>query len=412
MNPWKEDVCTYIDRISDKLVMISKEIHEYPEEKFEEIRASHLLSRELKDAGFAVEDGVGGLPTAIRATYPRTSEGATVALIGEYDALPEIGHACGHNLIAAAALGAVLAVGTIKENLPGTLLFMGTPGEEGGGGKAIMVEASAFNNVDAAMMVHPSSLYTAVDTRSLAITRMEIAFKGKPSHAAVAPEQGINALDAIIQTFNGLNALRQHIKDGTRVHGIVTDGGSKPNIVPEHAAAFFYVRTPENAYRDKLVEKLRSCAEGAALATGAELLFTVIHPSYETLRPNSTLARVFEQNWRALGLSIAPQPKDVGVGSTDMGNVSQTVPAVHVHFKICDESVAVHSREFEQAAISEQAHEMMLASAKALAMSAVDLLSQPRLCEDVRRIFLKKEPASLGSRPANEHGVNSEDAYP
>jgi len=285
MNEWKNTVCAHVDSIKDRLLTVSQDIFDHPELKFEEVHAAQVLADELRKDGFSVEPGVAGLDTAILATHPQTSVGPTVAILGEYDALPEIGHACGHNLIAASALGASLALGAIKADLPGKLVFMGTPAEEGGGGKVIMIEAGLFDGVDAAMMFHPSS-HTVVDRGSLAITEVKLEFTGKPAHASASPEKGINALDAVIQTFNGLNALRQHIKDGARIHGIITNGGAKPNIVPEVAAAEFYVRAPESDYRDELLEKLRRCAEGAALATGATLSFETIGHAYKAMKPN------------------------------------------------------------------------------------------------------------------------------
>jgi len=378
MDEVKKRVCAQVDRLADRLIEISREIYEHPELKFEEFRASKLLSSELEKGGFAVELGVAGLKTAIRAEHPAVSDGPTVAILGEYDALPEIGHACGHNLIAAGGLGAALALGAVKETLPGRLLFLGTPGEEGGGGKVIMVEAGLFDGVDAAMMFHPSS-HTVVERGSLAITEVEIEFRGKAAHASGSPEKGINALDAVIQTFNGINALRQHIKDGARIHGIITDGGAKPNIVPEHAAANFYVRAPENDYRDALLEKLRRCAQGAALATGAELSFRTVGHAYKAMKPNHALGEAFAKNLETLGEPLAPPPADAGMGSTDMGDVSQVVPAIHPYIKICSEDVAGHSREFAQAAISKRGQEAMLIAAKALAMTAIDVFTDPGL---------------------------------
>ncbi|RLE33353.1 amidohydrolase, partial [Candidatus Acetothermia bacterium] len=212
MSDLKERACAVIDRLEPKLREVSREIYENPELKFEEFRASKLLAEELDGAGFEVKLGVAGLDTAISAEHPAKADGPTVAIIGEYDALPGLGHACGHNLIAAAGLGAALAVGAVKGELPGRLLFLGTPGEEGGGGKVIMVEAGLFDGVDAAMMFHPAD-HTVVDWGSLAISEVEIEFFGKAAHASGSPEKGVNALDAVIQTFNGMNALRQHIKD-------------------------------------------------------------------------------------------------------------------------------------------------------------------------------------------------------
>jgi amidohydrolase len=386
MNDRKKKVCAQVDAIETRLLAVSQEIYENPELKFEETRASRLLAEELRKDGFLVEVGVAGLETAIVATHPDLSDGPTVAILGEYDALPEIGHACGHNLIAASALGACLALGTDKADLSGKLIFMGTPAEEGGGGKVIMIEAGLFDDVDAAMMFHPST-HTVADRGSLAITEVKLEFMGKPAHASASPEKGINALDAVIQTFNGLNALRQHIKDGARIHGIITDGGAKPNIVPEHAAASFYVRAPENDYRDELLEKLRNCAEGAAVATGATLTFETVGHAYRAMKPNKAIAEAFTKNLETLGEPLNPPPPDAGLGSTDMGDVSQAAPAIHAYIQIADEKVAGHSREFAQAANSERGRQVMLIAAKALAMTVVDLFTDPDLMRRAKEEF-------------------------
>ncbi|HCP32581.1 TPA: amidohydrolase [Candidatus Acetothermia bacterium] len=386
MNDWKGKVCAHVDEIREHLLAVSKEIYDHPELKFEEVRASKLLADELKKAGFSVELGVAGLDTAIQAFYPAASEGPTVAILGEYDALPEIGHACGHNLIAAAGLGAALAVGAIKKELPGRLIFFGTPGEEGGGGKVKMVEAGLFEEVDAAMMFHPSS-HTVVHRGSLAITEVKIEFAGKASHASGSPEKGINALDAVIQTFNGVNALRQHIKDGARIHGIITDGGAKPNIIPEHAAASFYVRAKENDYRDELLEKLRRCAQGAELATGATLSFETVGLAYKAMKPNRVMGEAFTRNLESLGEPLSPPPADAGLGSTDMGDVSHAVPAIHAYIQICPEEVAGHSREFAQASASKRGREVMLIATKAMAMTAIDLFTDPDLVKRMEEEF-------------------------
>lgn len=370
-------VCEAIDRIEDQLRNVSQEIFEHPEVQNEEVFASKLLASELEKAGFNVELGIAGLPTAIRAVHPAMSDGPTVAILGEYDALPEIDHACGHNLIAAGGLGAALAVGSIKSELPGKLIFFGTPAEEGGGGKILMVDAGLFEDVDVAMMFHPAG-NTMVGRGSLAITEVKIEFHGKPSHASGSPEKGINALDAVIQTFNGINALREHIKDGARIHGIISHGGLKPNIVPEYAAAEFYVRAQENDYRDELLTKLRNCAEGAALATGARLEFSQVGISYKALKPNKILGELFLKHVVASGLPHEPQ-KDNAMGSTDMGDVTQVVPGIHPYVKIAEEDVAGHSREFTEASGSERGKVAMLAAAKAMAMTTIDLLEDADL---------------------------------
>jgi amidohydrolase len=386
MNTWKEKACARIDEIADQLIAVSRDIYDHPELKFEEFRASKLLAGKLQEAGFTVELGVADLETAIAAVHPAKSDGPTVAILGEYDALPGIGHACGHNLIAASALGASLALAAIKEELPGRLVFFGTPAEEGGGGKVIMVNSGLFEEIDAAMMFHPSS-HTVVDRGSLAITEVEIEFTGKASHASGSPEKGINALDAVIQTFNGINALRQHIEDGARIHGIITDGGAKPNIVPEHAAACFYVRAPGNTYRDELIEKLRRCAEGAALATGAKIAFNIVGHSYKAMKPNSVIGDAFVRNLESLGEPLNPPPAGSGQGSTDMGDVSQAVPSIHAYIQICSEEIAGHSREFAKASASKRGEEVLLIAAKAMAMTAIDLFTDPELMEHAKEEF-------------------------
>ena len=385
MSDWGARIVEAVDGMEARLRDVAKDLFEHPEVKFEEVRASKRLAAELEADGFDVELGVAGMETAIRAVHPASSEGPTVAILGEYDALPEIGHACGHNLIAAAGLGAALALGAIKDGIPGTLLFMGTPGEEGGGGKVLMIDAGLFENVDAAMMFHPAT-NTIVDRGSLAITEVKIEFAGKPAHASGCPEKGINALDAVIQTFNGINALRQHIKDDARIHGVIRDGGVKPNIVPEYASAEFYVRALETAYRDELLKKVRGCAEGAALATGATLTWSEVGHAYKAMKPNHAMGEVFVKHLETLGEPLQP-PKDNALGSTDMGDVSQIVPSIHAYIKIAEEEVAGHSREFAEASGSERGQQVMLIAAKAMAMTALDILTEPGLSESLWKEF-------------------------
>ncbi|HAZ27773.1 TPA: amidohydrolase [Candidatus Acetothermia bacterium] len=376
---WKK-----IDALSQELWDLALRIHAHPELGFEEHQAAAWLSEALEKGGFRVERGAGRVPTAFSAVHPAKKPGPRVAILAEYDALPELGHACGHNLIAAIAVGAALGLAPFKKDLPGTLVVFGTPAEEGGGGKLKLIQAGLFRDVDAAMMVHPAD-QTLVDRGSLAITEVGIEFHGKAAHASSEPDKGINALDAVIQTFIGLNALRQHIRDGARVHGIITHGGQKPNIVPEHAAARFYVRAAENAYRDALVEKLRGCAEGAALATGAKLEFTLIGHEYKAIRPNQALARAFARHIEALGYPV--ETPEGGMGSTDMGDVSWEVPAIHPYIRIAPGMVPGHSREFCQAAKSEPAKAAMLAAAKAVAAVCVDLWTDAGLLRQAQAEF-------------------------
>ncbi|HEU68930.1 MAG TPA: M20 family peptidase [Candidatus Acetothermia bacterium] len=380
----RQRVWQRIDELAPQLWDLALRIHAHPELGFEEHKAAAWLEEALEEGGFAVERGAGGLPTAFRAVHPAQKPGPRVALLAEYDALPELGHACGHNLIATIAVGAALGLAAVKGEVPGTLVVLGTPAEEGGGGKVKLIQAGLFRDLDAAMMVHPSDR-TLVDRGSLAITEVEIAFQGVAAHASSEPDKGVNALDAVIQTFIGLNALRQHIRDGARIHGIITHGGLKPNIVPEYAAARFYVRAAENEYRDELVEKLRRCAQGAALATGAKLDFRLVGHAYKAIRPNRALAAAFARHIELLGYPV--EKPEGGMGSTDMGDVSWEVPAIHPYIRIGPGVIPGHSRKFCEAARSEPAKEAMLAAAKALAAVCLDLWTDPALFHRVRVEF-------------------------
>jgi amidohydrolase len=385
---WKDKAIAHVDEDRSLLIDVSSEMFDNPEVAFKEVKASRRLADELEKAGFAVELGVAGMETAIRAVHPDESDGPSVAILAEYDALPELGHACGHNLIGSAALGACLALGKIKKDLPGRLIFLGTPAEEDIGGKIAMVDAGVFKGVDAVMMFHPSAGYTVVGRQGLALTEVKTEFHGKSSHAAASPEKGINALDAVIQTFNGINALRQHIKSMSRIHGVITYGGVKPNIVPDYAAADFYVRAPEDDYCAELVKKVENCAKGAASATGATLNFEVIVPSYQSRKMNKAMGEAFTRNLEAIGEPMTDLPEGSG-GSSDIGNVSQVVPAIHPYISISDRSVAGHSKEFAEASVSARGHVAMLNAAKALAMTAIDLYTDSEMMNRVKEEFQK-----------------------
>jgi amidohydrolase len=383
----KERAMAEIDARRDELIQIADTLHANPEIAFQEHQAAALLSRTLVENAFEVELGVAGLDTAFVATRQARSPVPTVAILAEYDALPGLGHACGHNLIAAAAIGAGLALQPLLDGLhglEGTLQVIGTPAEEGGGGKAIMVNAGVFDRIDAAMMVHPSSKNLTRRT-SLTSFKIQIEFFGKPAHAAAKPDEGINALEGLILTYNGINALRQHLRDDVRIHGIITHGGDAPNIVPEYAAAKFYVRAADTPYTQQVIEKIRSCAEGAALATGASLRFGEYAPHYDNRLPNSKLYDLAEANMLALGLKLAPP--DERMGSSDMGNVSQVVPAIHPYVAIGPEEMGGHTAEFCQAAGSPAGHKGMIKAAKILAMTAIDLLADPSNVKQARKAF-------------------------
>lgn len=374
-----------IDTLEPKLIDLSVRIHRHPETKFEEYNASEWLAHAAEEAGFAVEMGIGGLETAFRATYRGSEKEPVVAFLAEYDALPKLGHACGHNLIATASLGAALGVEMGMDPVPGTIELIGTPGEEGGGGKVILAEAGIFDGVDVAMMFHPSAR-TILWKRALARRKLFIEFFGKSAHAASHPEKGISALDASLLTFQNINALREHIGDDARIHGIITEGGDAPNIVPDHSASLFYVRALDDDACDNLLEKVQNCARAAALATGAEVQMEM-QGAYRSLRTNMPLAEAFRGNLEALGWTFEDVDPTAHIGSTDMGDVSHVTNTIHPYLSIGPEELVGHSTEFAEAAISEKGHRAMIDAAKALAATAADVLLRPPLLESVKSYF-------------------------
>lgn len=374
-----------IDTLEPKLIDLSVRIHRHPETKFEEYNASEWLAHAAEEAGFAVEMGIGGLETAFRATYRGSEKEPVVAFLAEYDALPKLGHACGHNLIATASLGAALGVEMGMDPVPGTIELIGTPGEEGGGGKVILAEAGIFDGVDVAMMFHPSAR-TILWKRALARRKLFIEFFGKSAHAASHPEKGISALDASLLTFQNINALREHIGDDARIHGIITEGGDAPNIVPDHSASLFYVRALDDDACDNLLEKVQNCARAAALATGAEVQMEM-QGAYRSLRTNMPLAEAFRGNLEALGWTFEDVDPTAHIGSTDMGDVSHVTNTIHPYLGIGPEELVGHSTEFAEAAISEKGHRAMIDAAKALAATAADVLLRPPLLESVKSYF-------------------------
>ena len=379
----KERIAEEARRLHPRLVELSHDLHSHPEIRFEEQRSSALLADVLDEPGFEVERGVAGLPTAFVATYG--SGEPTVALLAEYDALPQLGHACGHNLIATWAIGAGIALRRALPGFAGTLKVIGTPAEEGGGGKVIMADAGIFKGLSAAIMMHPRDT-TYLDRGSLARTFYTVEFFGKSAHAAAAPEKGINALDAILQVFFSLSAMRQHLKPDVRIHGVITDGGAAVNIVPEHAAAEFLVRAREQEYLEEVKRRFRALCEGAALATGARLELTE-GLSYQARVCNSALVDVFRDNLTALGFDYDTPPSEGGVGSSDIGNVSRLVPTIHPYLKICHKGVGGHTPEFAAAAAGPLADEMTAAGATMLAWTAADVLLRPEVRERLRASF-------------------------
>lgn len=379
-------VCAEVDAQRGRLIELSLKIHSNPEIGFKEKKASGWLTRYLSRSGFMVERGICNLPTAFRAIYGQGKP--VIALIAEYDALPNVGHACGHNLIAASAVGAGVASKIAVDSCGGTVVVLGTPAEEIFGGKVLMLSAGIFADVDAAMMVHPG-VRNMVTTEALACVGLDVEFFGKAAHAAAYPERGVNALEAMLLSFNAINSLRQHVRSDARIHGIITYGGEAANIVPERSAASFLIRAADFDYLEELKTKVLNCFEAAALATGSKLQFKWSDTVYAPMKNNQTLAEVFAKNLESLGRRVEPFSLHFGVGSTDMGNVSQAVPAIHPTIAIADPGVLVHSPDFALAAASEQGNKGLLDAAKAMAMTIVDLLCEPQILSRVREQFLK-----------------------
>ncbi len=390
-----------IDAAREELFGIALDIHAHPELNYQEFYAAKLLSDTLEAHDFAVERGIGGVETAFRATLEGgAGDGPTVAVLAEYDALPEIGHGCGHNLIAMAGLGAGLGVQANMKNLPGRLVVIGTPAEEGGGGKIKLLEAGVFDGVDICLSSHPSSNRTIIpqdipmdESWSLAMVGFRYIYHGKAAHAAAAPEEGINALNSLIHLFTGIDALRQHLREDTRIHGIITDGGLAPNVVPEFAAANFMLRCRDRNYlSDVIVGKVLKIAEGAALITGATLEVEPYYPFYENVLPNAVLAENFRANAEAVGMRIdAPTGGRRGSGaSTDFGNVSQVLPSLELRYAVSETPVPSHSRQMTETAITETALSSALNVAKVLSLTAGDFLRDPARLKEAQAEFAKR----------------------
>ncbi len=385
----KRLVISEVDGFREKLIRMADTIHENPELGHQEFKASEVLTSALEESGFEVRLGVAGMRTAFTARREGRAERPVVGLLCEYDALKGLGHACGHNLIGAGGVGAAMALSRVLHHIDGSLMVFGTPAEEGGvenaGGKVIMIEE--FKAADVCIMWHPGSRNMAGRQSSYAREAIKFEFLGKAAHAGAAPWEGVNALNALLLMYSGIDALRQHLRPDVRIHGIIEKGGEAPNIVPEYASAKLYVRAADINYLQEVSEKVKNCARGAALATGAEVRFWNYANTYANTIPNLTLADAIEENMRALGVEVyRPQEGRIppGGGSTDLGNVSQVTPTCSFYLAIGPESLVGHTSEFREAARSEKGHEALILAAKILAMTAIDLYMKPGLLESVR----------------------------
>jgi amidohydrolase len=367
-----------IDDVAPEWKELALRIHANPEPGLKEEKASGWLADALARHGFAVKRNIAGLRTAFMGEAGANRARPAIAFLAEYDALPELGHACSHNLIGVAACLGALGVARTMPRDAAHIQVIGCPAEEFYGGKARLLERGIFKGVDAALMAH--GYYLNLGLRP-AMGRASVIFEffGRAAHASTVPERGVNALDAVIQTFNNIATLRQQVRQEARIHGIVTHGGAAANVIPAYTRAEFYVRSKDTVYLQELVRKVVRCAKGAATATGARLKVSSEGYTFEPVRPNIVLAQAYEDNLRLLGQTIDALPPESGYGSTDFGNVSQKLPALHGYFRIVDTEVRPHSTAFAAACRTPAALDGMVNAAKAMALTALDLIEEPRL---------------------------------
>ena len=390
MSTLKASITQAVDRLADELEALSHRIHAHPELAYQEVKACAWLGDFLAGQGFEVEQGVGGVETAFRATI-ETGDGPTVAILCEYDALPGIGHACGHNVIATSGAGAGAALAAVRAQLPkGRIQVIGTPAEEGGGGKVKLIKSGVFEDVDCAMMIHGFDR-TLLHQDLLGIVRGTFEFTGKASHASADPWEGNNALDAVIAMYNAVSMLRQQVRPDCRIHGIITNGGAAANIIPEYASAIFYVRAPRIDTMWDLFKRVTAAAEGAARATGCTVKVTPHDSVYEPMKSNRVMLDLFAANLETVGLSEGSAIPD-RLGSSDVGNVSQIIPAIQPMVAIAPTGMAIHTREFADAAVKPLARAGMVAAAKTMALTTLDLLADPSRVIAAQDEFARTRP--------------------
>jgi amidohydrolase len=379
----RERVKSAITQERNHVVEVAETIRQNPEIGYEEVMASQLLADHLRETGYDVEKPYCGLETAFRATRRSGKPGPTVAVLAEYDALKGIGHGCGHNLIAGSGLATAIGLASVINDIGGTFVVIGTPAEEGGGGKIKLMDKGAFDDIDAALMIHHAGNLTGAplqwpDGTCLAVAHLDIEYFGKPAHSAADPYNGVNALNAVIKLFTGIDAMRQHIHMESRIHGIITHGGDAANVVPKHASARMYVRAASREYLEELMRRVTNIAEGAALMTGCELKITEDNTCFD-MRPNYTLGRRYYENMKEVGLDLNHGREGRGMHSTDFGNVSYKVPSVTGSFAISRDPIPGHSQQVVDASGSDYGYEQFLKTSTAMALTALDILTDPQL---------------------------------
>lgn len=384
----KRDVCSAIDAMRADLIAVSHFIHENPELNFKEFKAHDRLTAEIERAGLPVTRSAFGLETGYASDFG--DKGAQVAILSEYDALPGIGHACGHNVIATMGLGAALGLAKLGLKLPGRVRYLGTPAEEGGGGKEFMAREGAFDGVGAAMMVHPAG-FDMEAMPSIAIATVDVVYTGVAAHASAMPHRGVNALDALVIAYQGIAALRQHIKQSERLHGIIIEGGEAANIVPRRASGQWFVRAADAVDLARLKKRVEGCLQAGAFATGAEADIKWAAVDFLELKPAPELEACYKRNAEAIGRRFMdPAELQPGMaGSTDMGNVSHRCPSIHPIIAIAPANVTIHHPDFTAYARSEAADKACLDGAKAMAMTALDYMTDTAIQESCAAEFAR-----------------------
>ena len=385
-----------IDQAAPALFDISAKMHAEVELAFQEVKAQRWLCDVLKSEGFEVEEGLGSLSTAFRATVASGRAGPRIAFLCEYDGLPVYGQSCGHNVVAAAGVGAAIGAARVIRELGGEIVALGTPGEEGGGGKNILYREGFFAGIDAMMLIYPG-MDNIAHSRTVGATRVQVAYFGSAAHAAARPELGVNALDAMLLAFNGIGALRQQLPSEVRVHGIITKGGTLPQVIPDHTTATITVRANDPATLQRVIPRVDACLVGAATMSGARLERTWRETPGRALLSNAALAHRFENNLHEIGRTTRPRDELSGAWSGDTGNVSWFVPTIQPQMAMTGRDVPPHSHEFHAASIGPDAEACILDAAKAMAMTAIDLIADPTLMRHVRAEFAAASSAALAT---------------
>lgn len=384
----KEQLKAALEEIEKDLHNMSDHLYDNPELGDEEHESMKLLTDYLRTHQFEVETGIVNRPTSFKAVYKGKKEGPTVAYLAEYDALPGVGHGCGHNLIGTMSVGAGIALSKVVDDIGGTVVVLGTPAEETNGAKVDMSKAGVFADIDVAMMVHPSG-ESCESGESLAMDALQFAYTGKTSHAAASPEKGINALDSVLQLFNGVNALREHVTSDVRMHGIISNGGEAANVVPGYAEARFYIRAAQRETLDEVAQKVQAIAKASAQMTGATLEVSNYELSYDNMITNKALSEAFTRNLAGV-ISEPIHAAKESYGSIDMGDVSNVVPAIHPYIGMQNPELIAHTQEFADTTITSVGHETLSKGVLSLAGTGYDVIKDASLYDVIQTEFKKR----------------------